>query len=157
MDSSSNLSRQSAPVMVESLPKRPQARNFHSLQETVRAIAERSTEPGVAGKVAPLFRGQSLSAGVLRISDGSLGRHRQPNHEELLFVLEGEADFRVGSEVRRVRPGDFIAVPRDTVHGCEAIHSDALSFVSIFSPLIDLAKDVVWEDSAEPPRYQLVM
>ncbi len=157
MDSSSNRSRQSAPVMAESLPKRPEARNFHSLHETIRAITARSTELGVAGKVAPLFRGQFLSAGLLRISDGSLGRHRQPNHEELLFVLEGEADFRVGSEVRRVRAGDFIVVPRDTVHGCEAIHSDALSLVSIFSPQFDLARDVIWEDGGEPPRYQLVI
>jgi mannose-6-phosphate isomerase-like protein (cupin superfamily) len=156
MDFDVNGSKQVTPLPAQSVPEHPAMHNFCSLQETVHALAARSAEAETAGKVAPLFMGQFLSAGVLRISNGSLRLHRQPNHEELLLVLEGEADFRVGSEVRRIRTGDFIVVPRNTVHGCEAIHSDALSFLSIISPEVDLARDLVWEDGAEPPRYQLI-
>ncbi len=156
MDPDSNRSRQSASAPAASIPNRPDAHNFRSLKEIVREIAARSTAAEVAGKVAPLFAGEFLSCGVLRISNGSPRFHRQPNHEELLVVLEGEADFRVGSEVRRIGAGDFIAVPRNAVHGCEAIHGDALSFLSIISPQIDLARDVVWEDGGDPERYQLI-
>jgi quercetin dioxygenase-like cupin family protein len=155
MDSDSNRSQPVSPAN-QSVRRQPATHNFHSLREAVCALAASEPEPETAGKVTPLFRGQFLSSGVLRISRGSLRFHRQPNHEELLLVLEGEADFRVASEVRRIRSGDFIVVPRNTVHGCEAIYSNDLSFLSIMSPEVNLAKDLVWEDGAEPPRYQLI-
>jgi quercetin dioxygenase-like cupin family protein len=50
--------------------------------------------------------------------------------------------------VRRIRNGDFIVVPRNTVHGCEAIYSNGLTFLSVMSPEVDLARDLVWEDGA---------
>lgn len=80
--------------------------------------------------------------------------HRQPYHEELLIVVEGEAEFRVGDETRHVNPGDFVFMPRDTIHGTVATRLEPLSFLSIITPRIDLTKDLIWEN--EPPRFRMV-
>lgn len=43
-----------------------------------------------------------------------------PHHhpwDEAYYVLEGEADFSLGGQVRRVRTGDFLYAPGGTAHG----------------------------------------
>jgi mannose-6-phosphate isomerase-like protein (cupin superfamily) len=126
--------------------------NFHDLAATLREMAA-AAGPG-APAVRPLAIGEGVMAGLLRFGESAGELHRQPNHEELLVVLEGEADFRVGDEVRRVRAGDFVFVPRDAVHGTVATRRGPLSFLSIIAPRIDLTKDMVWEN--EPLRFRMV-
>jgi hypothetical protein len=79
MDSDHNRYKQVVPPD-QSVPRQPTMHNFHSLQETVRSLGARDPEAETVGKVAPLFIGQFLSSGVLRISNGSLRFHREPNH-----------------------------------------------------------------------------
>jgi quercetin dioxygenase-like cupin family protein len=127
--------------------------NFHNLGDTVRSMAA-SAGPDGASLVRGLTMGEEVMAGVVRSGGDPLALHRQPAHEELLVVLDGEGDFRVGDEVRHVAPGDFIFVPRDAVHGTVATEGAPLAFLSIFAPRVDLASDVVWE--TEPPAFRVV-
>src|SRR5215831_10963545 len=120
--------------------------NFHSLSETLAAIAMAKPK---AMAVKGLTLGEGFMAGVLQCGDHLLAMHRQPNHEELLVILEGEATFRVGDELREIRAGDFVFVPRNAVHGTVAIKQGPLSLLSVFTPRIDFAREVVWE--SEPP------
>jgi quercetin dioxygenase-like cupin family protein len=126
--------------------------NFHNLNEALTAMAE-AAQPSVP-TVKGLVVGETVMAGLLRTDKSAVGLHRQPNHEELLIVLEGEAEFRGGDEVRHVRPGDFVFVPRDTVHGTVAGAHAPVCFLSVMAPRIDLAKDVAWED--KPPAFHIV-
>jgi quercetin dioxygenase-like cupin family protein len=130
--------------------------NFHDLAQKLLAMQAQALDPSNAGAVTPLALGEFVSAGALVTKGTGIRLHRQPRHEELLIVLAGEADFRLGDETRRVRAGNLIFVPRNTVHGTVATHAEPLSFLSILAPQFDLTKDVRWEDDAEPPRYQLV-
>jgi mannose-6-phosphate isomerase-like protein (cupin superfamily) len=57
-------------------------------------------------------------------------------------------------ETRHVRPGDFMFVPRDAIHGTVATKLEPLSFLSIITPRIDLTKDLIWEN--EPPRFRMI-
>ncbi|MBV8191380.1 MAG: cupin domain-containing protein [Alphaproteobacteria bacterium] len=125
--------------------------NFHSLTETLAAIA--TTKPS-AMAVKGLTVGEGFVAGVLQCGDHVLAMHRQPNHEELLVVLEGEATFRVGDELREIRAGDFIVVPRNAVHGTVAVKQGPLSLLSVFTPRIDFVREVVWE--GKQPAFQMV-
>jgi quercetin dioxygenase-like cupin family protein len=136
------------------LAKEMSMSNFHNLAATLQAMAAAAEPEPDAAAVRPLVIGEGVMAGLLRSGKSAGGLHRQPNHEELLIVLEGEADFRVGDEVRRVRPGDFIFVPRDAVHSTVAIQHEPLSFLSVIAPRIDLAKDMIWEN--EPLRFRMV-
>jgi len=126
--------------------------NFHSLAE----IARNMNASGGASPVKPLARGEFAGAAIVRSSSADGGLHRQPNHEELLVVIEGEGEFRVGDEVRSVRPGDFVFVPRNAVHGTISTKDASIAFLAILTPQFDLAKDVVWEKNGEPPRFEMV-
>lgn len=126
--------------------------NFHNLGETLAAMAK-AAEPG-ASAVRPLTIGDGVMAGLLRSGTHDGGLHCQPHHEELLVVVEGEGEFRVGDETRHIRPGDYVFVPRNTVHGTVATTVAPLSFLSIMTPRIDLAKDVAWQ--GQPPRFSFV-
>jgi mannose-6-phosphate isomerase-like protein (cupin superfamily) len=125
--------------------------NFHSLSETLAAIA--MAKPS-AMAVKGLTMGEGFVAGVLQCGEHVLGMHRQPDHEELLVILEGEGTFRVGDELREIRAGDFIFVPRNAIHGTVAIKQGPLSLLSVFTPRIDFAREVVWEGKA--PEFQTI-
>jgi quercetin dioxygenase-like cupin family protein len=42
--------------------------------------------------------------------------HSHP-HEQLGLLLEGEGEFTIGDETRRIRPGDMWRIPGGVVHG----------------------------------------
>lgn len=126
--------------------------NFHSLAEIARSM----NAGAGASPVKPLARGEFAGAAVVRSSHADGGLHRQPNHEELLVVIEGEGEFRVGDEVRSVRPGDFVFVPRNAVHGTISTKDASIAFLAILTPQFDLANDVVWERNGAAPRFEMV-
>ena len=89
---------------------------------------------------------ESMTANIASSSGGGSKLHTQPDHDEIVIVIDGEADFRVGDEVYRVGPGDFVFVPRNTLHGRVRTITDSMSALSIYSPFFDRTKDnIVWE------------
>ena len=93
-----------------------------------------------------IFDGGNLTANIASGSDMGNSLHAQTMHEEIVLVLKGEADFRVGEEVRRVRPGDIIFIPADTVHGRVHTYTDAWTALSIYGPAFDRSrKNIRWE------------
>ena len=90
---------------------------FFRLGDAIRDIA---TDPATAAdpiKRTFLCDGEHLSCNVNVLEESKDVIHIQPDHDELVLVLEGECAFRVGDEIRRVTAGDLMFVPRDTVHG----------------------------------------
>ena len=45
--------------------------------------------------------------------------HAHEHEDETFYILQGEFRCQVGREVRRVRPGDSVYVPRGTPHSME--------------------------------------
>jgi len=125
--------------------------NFHNLDEAVRVLTELPPEAGIT-PVKALTVGEGVVAGVLW-SDANGGYHRHAGHEELLIVLKGDGDFRVGDEIRTVHRGDYIYVPRGALHGTVS-PGEAFALLSIITPPIDLASDIVFEK--ERPNYRIV-
>ncbi|MGI8486353.1 MAG: dimethylsulfonioproprionate lyase family protein [Thermomicrobiales bacterium] len=78
--------------------------------------------------------GAEQTLGVVTIHPGSRNPlHRHPNCEELLYVLEGEADHKLGDEVFHIRAGDVIRIPRGIEHWAEAKGNSPLVAVISFS------------------------
>jgi len=70
--------------------------------------------------------------------------HIQPDHDELVLVLEGKCGFKVGEETRRVEPGDLMFIPRNTVHG-PIIDNGRVALLSVFAPFFDRTKkNILW-------------
>jgi len=125
--------------------------NFHNLDEALRELAEMPSEAG-STPVKALTIGEGIVAGVLW-SNATGGCHHHAGHEELLIVLKGDGDFRVGDEVRTVHPGDYIYVPRGALHGTVSPGGE-FALLSIITPRIDLTSDIVFEK--ERPNYRIV-
>lgn len=119
---------------------------FINLNEAIRAM---ETDPSTAQdpiKRMFLCDGEFITAnlGILAKAENAL--HTQEKHDEVVVILEGEADFRVGEETRRVRQGDLIFIPRNTVHGPIIPEGGRLAALSIFAPFFDRAEqNIKWE------------
>jgi quercetin dioxygenase-like cupin family protein len=76
---------------------------------------------------------------------GGMKPHYHERHDEIITVVEGEVEFRIGDEVRTLLPGDVAAVPAGTVHA--PIHTKTgCMVVALFAP---------WFDPDDPDRIYL--
>ena len=90
---------------------------------------------------------ESMTANIASSSGDGSKLHTQPDHDEIVIVIDGEAEFKVGDEVHRVGPGDFVFIPRNTLHGRVRTITDSMSALSIYSPFFDRTKEnIVWEN-----------
>lgn len=120
--------------------------NFVNLSEAIESMA---TDPSTAAQ--PIKRmfiadGDFMSANVSILEEPGDALHTQASHDEIVVVLEGDVDFRVGGETRRVGPGDFIFIPRNSVHGPIIEKGQRFAALSVFAPFFDRSKpNIDWE------------
>ncbi|CAN7716109.1 cupin domain-containing protein [Variovorax sp. LjRoot290] len=121
---------------------------FFRLGDAIRDIA---TDPATAAdpiKRTFLCDGEHLSCNVNVLEESKDVIHIQPDHDELVLVLEGECAFRVGDEIRRVTAGDLMFIPRDTVHG-PVVDNGRVALLSVFAPFFDRTKkNIRWSRDA---------
>ncbi len=80
--------------------------------------------------------GAEQTLGVVTIYPGRRNPlHAHPNCEELLYVVSGECDHRLGEETLHLTPGCVIRIPRGVPHWARCTSSEPLvSVVSFSSP-----------------------
>ena len=123
-------------------------RHFIRINDTLRELA---TDPATAND--PIKRmfvcdGEHVSANVNILENTGDAIHIQQDHDELVLILEGECGFRVGDETKRVKTGDLIFIPRDTVHG-PIVDNGRVAVLSIFAPFFDRSKkNIRWSRDA---------
>jgi len=59
------------------------------------------------------------------------GAHQHP-HEQIVWMLKGKMDFRIGNERRSMLAGDVAVIPGDVEH--EGFFSEDTEVVDIFAP-----------------------
>ena len=102
-----------------------------------------------------LCDGEFLTANLAIVQEAGNALHTQPHHDEVVVILEGEVDFRVGDTIGRVQPGDLVFIPRNTLHGPILAEGERLSALSVFAPHFDPARtdNFVWErDTADATK-----
>ena len=77
--------------------------------------------------------------------------HRHPAMEEIIYVLEGQAEQWVDREKRLLGPGETAHIPLNVVHGTYNAGSGTLRFLAILSPakfegpaLVDVSQEEPW-------------
>jgi len=60
--------------------------------------------------------------------------HIHSREDETFYVLEGSVEFLLGEEIVLAGPGDFVNVPRGTVHRFQNTGTDAARLVLTFTP-----------------------
>jgi quercetin dioxygenase-like cupin family protein len=81
---------------------------------------------------------------------GSHPFHRHPIHEEIIYILDGQAEQWVGTERRILKPGEMAFIPKAEVHGTYNTFAEKLVFLAILSSADGCAPTVV-DVSDEPP------
>ncbi len=120
--------------------------NFVNLNANVRSFQTDASTENDPVKRMFICDGDSITANIASSSGDGSKLHTQPDHDEIVIVIDGEAEFRVGDEVRRVGPGDFVFIPRNTLHGRVRTITESMSALSIYAPFFDREKkNIVWE------------
>jgi quercetin dioxygenase-like cupin family protein len=120
--------------------------NFVNLNEAIESMATDASTAAQPIKRMFVADGDFVSANVSILEEPGDALHTQQSHEEIVVVLEGDVDFRVGDETRRVGPGDFIFIPQDTVHGPIIESGQRFAALSVFAPFFDRSKpNIDWE------------
>lgn len=64
-----------------------------------------------------IFPGAALTFGHVQIAPHAKNpRHYHPNSDEVLYLLEGALDHRVGDQVYHLEPGTLIYIPAGVEH-----------------------------------------
>jgi quercetin dioxygenase-like cupin family protein len=60
--------------------------------------------------------------------------HRHSREEEGFYILEGQYEFRVGNQIIKAGPGDFLFAPRGIPHTYKNVGTTASRHLTIISP-----------------------
>jgi len=78
--------------------------------------------------------GAEQTLGVVTIYPGKRNPlHSHPNCEELLYVVAGECDHKLGDDLFHLTPGNVICIPRGVPHWARCTSSEPLVAVISFS------------------------
>ena len=93
-------------------------------------VKRRELAPGVNLRT---MWGEKIMISVVEIAPNSdVPMHSHP-HEQAGMVLQGEFDFTIGGETRRVKQGDVYIIPGGVEHGLTASEGWSLA-LDLFSP-----------------------
>jgi len=81
--------------------------------------------------------------------------HIHPGREEIIYVLEGEVEQWVGTEMKRLGPGGMAMIPAGTPHASRNCGTVPLKFLAILSPVEDTAEFTIDVYNEEPWRTLL--
>ena len=119
--------------------------NFINVPEILKSLAIDPSTAADPVKRMFVFDGEYLTANIATGGEVGSALHTQLAHDEIIVVLEGEAEFQVGDEVRHVAPGDIVFIPQNTLHGRVRTTTAKWAALSIYGPYFDRAKkNITW-------------
>ena len=122
---------------------------FQNLENIVASLEADASTQSDPIKRTFVFDGEHMTANVGVISDSGNALHTQKDHDELLVIIEGNVDFKVGQETKNVRKGDLVFIPRATLHGPILKEGQSFAALSVFAPHFDRTKNnIQWDKDA---------
>ena len=79
----------------------------------------------------------SLSSGNVIWIKTELKAHKHLTHSEHVYVIDGEAEMRLGDKTVKIKNGDIIFIPKGTVHSVKVISKRPLKVLSVQAPHSD--------------------
>ncbi|MBZ2168631.1 cupin domain-containing protein [Marinobacter sp. F4216] len=124
--------------------------HFKNLNEVVESLKTDESTKNDPIKRVFVFDGAHLTANVGVVRDSGNALHTQNHHDEILVIIEGNVDFKVGDEIKQVSQGDLVFIPQHTLHGPILKEGQSFAALSVFAPYFDRSKNnIVWDrDSA---------
>jgi len=79
----------------------------------------------------------SLSSGNVIWIKTELKAHKHLTHSEHVYVIDGEAEMRLGDKTVKIKNGDIIFIPKGTVHAVKVTSKRPLKVLSVQAPHSD--------------------
>ncbi len=96
------------------------------------AIPAKAVREGVTRKI---FSGKNVMLSLVEARAGmQLNPHRHP-HEQIIFLLKGRMELRVGDEKRIMTAGDVCHVPPNVEHVSNTLSEEPALILDVFSPI----------------------
>ena len=76
--------------------------------------------------------------------------HKHPNKEEVIYILEGEAEQWLEQEKRILGPGSSVYIPKSAVHATFNRTDKDLKFIAVITPCSSQGEIQVAVDHLEP-------
>lgn len=78
---------------------------------------------------------QNMILGVVSFPPGSdPGTHKHGNEEEIIYVISGRGETKVGDKVYALEPGVAVFTEPGVEHGVKTLGQEPLVLISVFSP-----------------------
>ena len=87
----------------------------------------------------------SLSSSFVIFIKKEVKKHKHAKHTENVYVLEGEGEMLLGDKTFKVKKGDIIFIPMNTVHSLKVTSFIPVKVLSVQSPRFD-GKDRIFVD-----------
>jgi len=84
-------------------------------------------------QVKPLYNSSDQSSFVIWVS-GEVPPHTHNEHTESVYIIEGTGIMLLGDNTFNLSPGQFIHIPRNTVHAVKASTDTPLKVISMQAP-----------------------
>jgi quercetin dioxygenase-like cupin family protein len=98
--------------------------------------SEIELESVVNSKVTRKIKAQDEQLMIVEVffENGGIGTaHSHEMHEQIAYCLEGEFEFILGDEVRIIKAGDSVYIPKNIIHGA-VLKSENGRLLDIFNP-----------------------
>jgi quercetin dioxygenase-like cupin family protein len=79
------------------------------------------------------FKGENIKVLLLTLSPGHRGEKHKHDSEQISHILKGKIKVRIGGELRTVKAGDLVHIPRNQPHQTEVLDEETV-ILEIFSP-----------------------
>jgi len=87
----------------------------------------------------------SLSSSFVIFIKKEVKKHKHATHTENVYILDGEGEMLLGDKTFKVKKGDMIFIPMNTVHSLKVTSSIPVKVLSVQSPSFD-GKDRIFVD-----------
>jgi quercetin dioxygenase-like cupin family protein len=79
----------------------------------------------------------SLSSGFFISIPDKVDSHYHKDHSEHVYIIDGNGIMNLGADTFSVAAGDYIFIPRNTIHGLRVKSLQPVKVLSIQSPFFD--------------------
>lgn len=79
----------------------------------------------------------SLSSSFVIFIKKEVKKHKHATHTENVYILDGEGEMLLGDKTFKVKKGDMIFIPMNTVHSLKVTSSIPVKVLSVQSPYFD--------------------
>ncbi len=97
----------------------------------IEQVPEKEIAPGVKIQVA---WGDKIMLSRVQFEPGAVAPMHSHPHEQAGIILEGEFDFTIGNETKRLKRGDVYFVPGGVLHAVTACAGRAVSLDVFYPP-----------------------